>query len=88
MYEYRWYFRVKADAGLAHDENGDNASAYLQVKMGFEHEVSSDDRAKIHQELKTAVAKQFGIDPDLVEPISEEEYDSETEPDGEVSDSE
>ncbi|GAV13250.1 hypothetical protein [Paenibacillus sp. NAIST15-1] len=81
LVDLRFCFLIKPEAEMAHDEYGDSAECYTQIKLGNCKKApeTQDDYDAIHKKLAGNLAKQIGLDPEWVVPISEEEYDAEIE---------
>ncbi|MCY9760912.1 hypothetical protein M5X06_18690 [Paenibacillus alvei] len=76
----RFCFRISPEAEMAHDEDGNPAECYSQIKLG-ECKNPPNDYDTEHKKMAVALAKQIGLEPEWVTPISEKEYDAETEDD-------
>lgn len=77
--DIRFCYKVSSEAGAAYDtETGENAEAYLQVKFGDAKKLPSDYQES-HKRIGSNFAKENGWEESWVIPISEEEYDEETE---------
>ncbi|EJW14434.1 hypothetical protein M5X00_29890 [Paenibacillus alvei] len=72
----RFCFWISPEAEMAHDEDGNPAECYSQIKLGGCKNPPDDMRAE-HKRLAVSLAKQLRIDPEWVIPITEEEYDHE-----------
>ncbi|KJB88593.1 hypothetical protein AZ66_06490 [Paenibacillus sp. E194] len=85
LVDLRFCFKISAEAEMASDEDGDSAECYTQIKLGNCRKApeTQDDYDAIHKKLACNLAKQIGLDPEWITPISEEEYDAETESDDE-----
>lgn len=74
MQKTSFYFRVSADAGMAHDENGNNAEFFAQVSV--DTIVAPEKMAEATEAARRSVAGMCEIDPQLVAAISKEEYEA------------
>jgi hypothetical protein len=71
----RFCFRLKAEARMAEDQDGNPAECFSEVKIeGCKK--SPADYDKMHEALRNGLASDLKINPDYVVPISPEEYDS------------
>lgn len=75
MYNNRFCFKISADAGLAHDGQGNNSPAYMEVKFDTSEPFNSTEREQAHEELVLSVSKQLDIEPNHLSKITEREYD-------------
>lgn len=75
MLEPRFCFRISPEAGLAYDtETGENAECYTQIKLDCRL-LNKDEYEKLHEYFKESLAEQLGIEVNLIERISQDEYD-------------
>lgn len=74
--DIRYCYLIAADAGLAHDENGNKVETYIQVKIGGVKRRPDDDEA-MNRDIRYGLADQLKINREWVVPISNEEYDAE-----------
>ncbi|NYV64617.1 hypothetical protein HYI36_05065 [Bacillus sp. Gen3] len=74
--KHTYYFRIEADAGMAHDvETGENASCYSKVTLDFKDGVSEDHAKKVEPKIRTMLSKQLGISEENITIITKEEYE-------------
>lgn len=82
MLEPRFCFRISAEAGLAYDiETGENTACYTQIKAG-DKSLTKDEYDRLHEVFREMLAEQIDIDVDLIECISQEEYDEKVDDEG------
>ncbi|SDJ76806.1 hypothetical protein [Salimicrobium halophilum] len=74
MKEPIFCYRISAEAGIAHDGEGNDRPAYTQVSAGNGVDLEEKDYNNFHENIKYMVAGQMGIAPEHFEPISREEY--------------
>lgn len=77
--DVRFCYEIAAEAGFAHDTvTGENAPAYMQVKFGGAKNPPTPEEYLVKHEgsIRDSVAAQLRISPDLLKPISTEEYDA------------
>ncbi|MBA1159597.1 hypothetical protein NQS36_16220 [Bacillus sp. C1(2022)] len=75
MLEPRFCYRILADAGMAHDKNGNNASCFTEVNFEGGSKINQDKYDRLHEEFRHGLAVQLGIDEKHLECISQKEYD-------------
>lgn len=81
MLEPRFCYRISAEAGWAHDGEGNDCSCYTQVDFTGGNRIEEEKYNEMHEKLKEGVANQFGIDPSHLELISQKEHDNNQEED-------
>lgn len=74
MFEYNFYYAIAPEARLAVDENGNWVETYLELTMGRKNKMVGNDYARAQEELIQFVAKNLDIGPEMVRPMSAEEY--------------
>lgn len=79
LLDLRFCFRISPEAEMAHDEDGNPAECYSQIKLKCKN--TPNDYDALHKRMAAALAKQIEIKVECVTPISEKEYDAETEDD-------
>lgn len=76
-YDLKFPFRVAAEAGLAEDEDGNNAEAYIQTTWGnCKKPITEEQYQKNHELQCLGVAEAMGIEPDMITCITPEEYEA------------
>jgi len=75
----RFCFRIDAEANLATDDDGNPAPCYFQVVADFQEPLNDDGKQKIINAAKEDLSEKFKINQSLIAPISEEEFDANTE---------
>lgn len=81
MIEPRFCYRVKAEAGMAYDNEGNNVPCYLQMEFKGGKPIDENIYKSIHKKLKSEMRSQVGIQDKYLECITQEEYDENQEED-------
>ncbi|BFH12657.1 hypothetical protein PMJ10TS2_46220 [Paenibacillus melissococcoides] len=82
MSDLRFCYRISEEAKMAHDEYGNPAECFSQIKLS-DCKNPPEDYNAAHKKMGVSLAKEIGISPEWVIPISEEEYDAEMDEEGE-----
>ncbi|WII39685.1 hypothetical protein [Paenibacillus thiaminolyticus] len=82
MFDLRFCYRISEKAKMAHDEYGNPAECFAQIKLN-DCKNPPEDYDAAHKKMGVSLAKEIGISPEWVIPISEEEYDAEMDEEGE-----
>ncbi|BBK75978.1 hypothetical protein [Clostridium butyricum] len=79
----RFCFKVSEKLGLAFDENGNNCEAYICVKANDvkSYKVPGADYKDMHDGFRKITAYQMQCDPEMLTPITLNEYLDNTEED-------
>jgi len=75
MLEPRFCYRISAEAGMAHDGEGNDTSCFTQMNFEGGTLLSVEEYTPIHEKLKNALSQQLSIPVEFFEGISQEEYD-------------
>ncbi|NUJ19319.1 hypothetical protein FKN04_22565 [Bacillus glycinifermentans] len=75
MLEQRFCYRILAAAGMAHDENRNDASCFTQIDFGEDSKISREKYDRLHEKFRHVLAAQLRIDAKHLECISQKEYD-------------
>jgi len=76
-YDLKFPYRISAEAGLAHDGEGNNDEAYLRLKIGgCKKAITSKQYAEMHEENRHTMAKMLKKKVEWITPISGEEYEA------------
>ncbi|MEM3486358.1 MAG: hypothetical protein QXI12_12145, partial [Candidatus Methanomethyliaceae archaeon] len=59
---------------LTADENGNWVETYLKLEMGRKQKLTDDNYARAQKDFARFVARNLDIAPEMVRPISAEEY--------------
>jgi hypothetical protein len=78
IYDLYFCYRIEKEAGLGDDENGNPCEVYAQIELG---ECNTENRdyeleKRTHIEGIQVIADMFGVKPEYIIPISQEEYDA------------
>ncbi|MCT6922794.1 hypothetical protein [Metasolibacillus sp.] len=73
--EPRFCYRISANAGLAHDGEGNNAPCFTQANFEGGNLLRKVDYDSAHEKLKIDLSKQLNIPIEYFECISQEEFD-------------
>ena len=89
MFKYRFCYMVDARAKLGTDfETGEPCEVYMQVTPEFEAEVPVGIQEEMHQLYGKYYAEELlNIKPEYTHPISNEEYDANTDDESEEGES-
>ena len=75
MLEPRFCFWISPEAGIAYDaETGENAGCYTQIVKLDCGLLDKDEYEKLHESFRESLAEQLGIEVNLIERISQDEY--------------
>lgn len=77
-YDLRFPYVISEEAGVAQDEKGQNAEAYLLTTLGgCKAPLMTEERYKeIHESQKQGLAKTLGIKPEWIICITPQEYEA------------
>ncbi len=79
MYKNRFCYRVSKEAEIGWDnELNEPCEAYVQMSIETEKEVSQELKDSVHIQLINGMAAQIGVSPEHLTPITEDEYDANT----------
>lgn len=68
-------FKTDKSLGMAKDnETGEDCEAYIRVVLNLNNPPSDVEREEAREGTKRMIAEKFGIDFNLIYPISENEY--------------
>ena len=82
--DIRFCYRISASAGMAHDSvTGEDAECYSEISLGSaDRSPDPEEYKSLHEDkIRNYLANQVGLDPELLTPISIEEYDQNVEED-------
>jgi hypothetical protein len=72
-------FRVDKSLNMAYDnETGESCEAFIKATLNIENPPSDPNRKEAHEGVRRMIASQMGVDPNLIYPMTEEEYNNET----------
>lgn len=75
----KFYYEVDKEVGIAEDENGANAPAYMVAEINLniksEDELTEEYRRGVSTLLKESVSDQLGIATKYIKDITKEEYE-------------
>ncbi|OBZ15836.1 hypothetical protein A8L34_27700 [Bacillus sp. FJAT-27264] len=76
--DYRFCYRLEKELFLANDlESGEPSELFVQIKVsGAKKEITDLDAAQLR--YRDQLAEEHGCDPNLITPITTEEYDENT----------
>jgi len=78
-YDLKFPYRISAEAGIAHDGEGNDVEAYVQIKIGnAKKAVTSEEYDVMHEEQRHVVAKMLKKKVEWFTPITGEEYEANT----------
>ena len=78
-YDLKFPYRISAEAGIAHDAEGNDGEAYTQVKIGnAKKAVTNEEYDEMHEEQRHSVAKMLKKKVEWITPITGEEYEANT----------
>lgn len=78
-FDLKFPYRISAEAGVAHDGDGNNEEAYLRIKIGnCKKAVTSEEYDQMHEEQRHSVASMLEKDIAWVIKITGEEYEANT----------
>ena len=81
-FDLKFPYRISEEAGLAHDEDGNDCEAYLRIKIGdCKKEITVKEYNEMHEEQRHSVAKMLEKDVAFVIRITGEEYEANTDND-------
>lgn len=84
LIEIRACFKIAAEAGMALDyETGERCETFAHVGIEVKEMPSTEKIERFKLDARAALANQLNVSEDLIEIISEEEYQQETEGDDE-----
>lgn len=77
-YDLRFPYRISAEAGVAQDEDGNDAEAYLltTLKQCKAPMVTEEKYNEFHESQRQGLAKTLGIKAELITCISPQEYEA------------
>lgn len=80
MLEPRFCYKISEKAEFAHDtETGEHVAAYTQANFEGGRWLDQEEYNSIHQKLKKGISQRLSIEEELLECITQEEYDREHE---------
>lgn len=78
-FDLKFPYRISAEAGLAHDGEGNNVEAYVRITIGdCKKAVTSKEYDAMHEEQRENVAGMLKKDVEWITPITGEEYEANT----------
>jgi hypothetical protein len=78
-FDLKFPYRISSEAGMAHDEDGNDTEAFLRIKIGgCKKEVTSEQYDEMHEEQRHSVASMLEKDVAWVIKITGEEYEANT----------
>lgn len=78
-FDLKFPYRISAEAGLAHDGEGNNVEAYVRIKIGnCKKSVTSEQYDEMHREQRETVAEMLHKDVECIFMITGEEYEANT----------
>ena len=78
-YDLKFPYRISAEAGIAHDGEGNNDEAYVRLKIGgCKKAITSEQYDEMHEENRGTMAGVLKKDVEWITPITGEEYEANT----------
>lgn len=74
MFTVEFAYEISEFAGMAHDEFGNDVSAYVKINLTLHENVTDKEYEDAHSKLLNKVAELSCIKPEYLKPISLEEY--------------
>ena len=83
-FDLKFPFRISEKAGVAHDENGNNAEAYAKTSLvNCKRSITEDQYNKLHESQKLILSKILEVKEDFIICISPEDYENNNDDDDE-----
>ena len=74
-YDLKFPYRISEEAGLAHDEDGNNVEAFVRIKIeNCKNSVTEEQYNEMHEENRETVALMLKKDVEWIFMITGEEY--------------
>ena len=79
-YDLKFPYRISEEAGLAHDEDGNNVEAFVRIKIeNCKNSVTEEQYNEMHEENRETVALMRKTDVEWIFMITGEEYEANVE---------